>query len=102
MRLQQSVYEQIVFLHFRPSRSDAIFRISDLFKAACYVKNLKIVLETAAVVFKKDGITDGENATALNYGDVLLQEGKVTGEEYIRLKKEADAILENRREAAWK
>ncbi len=71
-------------------------------KSVNFFRDLKIVLETAAVVFKKDGITDGENATALNYGDVLLQEGKVTGEEYIRLKKEADAILENRREAAWK
>lgn len=44
--------------------------------------DVKILFETVAVVFKRSGITDGENATALDYGDALLKAGKVSKEKY--------------------
>ncbi len=47
-----------------------------------FLSDLKILFETVAVVFTRSGITDGENATALDYGDVLLKEGRVTKAKY--------------------
>ena len=44
--------------------------------------DVKILFETVAVVFKRSGITDGENATALDYGDALLKAGKINREKY--------------------
>lgn len=42
----------------------------------------KIVLDTVMKVFKSEGITDGDMATAMDYGDYLLFKGKVSLEEY--------------------
>ena len=47
-----------------------------------FLGDVKILFETVAVVFKRSGITDGENATAFDYGDVLLKEGKVSKAKY--------------------
>ena len=47
-----------------------------------FLGDVKILLETVAVVFKRSGITDGENATALDYGDALLKSGKVSKPQY--------------------
>ena len=47
-----------------------------------FLSDLKILFETVAVVFKRSGITDGENATALDYGDALLREGRVSKAKY--------------------
>ena len=47
-----------------------------------FLGDAKILLETVAAVLKRDGITDGENATALDYGDALLKEGKISKEQY--------------------
>ncbi len=47
-----------------------------------FLNDVKILFETVAVVFKRSGITDGENATALDYGDALLKEGKISKEKY--------------------
>ena len=47
-----------------------------------FLGDVKILFETVAVVFKRSGITDGENATALDYGDALLKEGKVSQAKY--------------------
>lgn len=59
--------------------------------------DFKLVLETVKTAFiKAEGITDGENATALDYGDVLLREGKVSREEYNQKQFEAKRILEER------
>jgi lipopolysaccharide/colanic/teichoic acid biosynthesis glycosyltransferase len=44
--------------------------------------DVKILFETVAVVFKRSGITDGENATALDYGDALLRAEKITQAKY--------------------
>ena len=38
---------------------------------------------------KQEGITDGDMATAYDYGDWLLKEGKVSKEVYDELQKEA-------------
>ncbi len=55
--------------------------------------DVKILWETIAVVFRRSGITDGENATALDYGDALLKEGKVSQEKYDALQAYANNIL---------
>ena len=56
--------------------------------------DVKLVLKTVKTAFiKAEGITDGENATALDYGDVLLKDGKVTLEEYNALQAQARNIL---------
>ena len=44
-------------------------------------------------VFKRSGITDGENATALDYGYALLKEGKVSKEKYNALQAYARNII---------
>lgn len=54
-----------------------------------FLSDVKILFETVAVVFKRSGITDGENATALDYGDALLKAGKVSKEKYDALQAHA-------------
>lgn len=44
--------------------------------------DLKILFLTVARVFARDGITDGEMATAEDLGDYLLRTGKLTKEAY--------------------
>lgn len=62
-----------------------------------FLGDLKIVLDTVKVaLIKHEGITDGENATALDYGDALLKEHKVTKEKYDALQACARKILEGR------
>lgn len=59
--------------------------------------DVKILLETIKVAFiKAEGITDGENATALDYGDALLKAGQVTQKEYNQKQIEARQILDAR------
>ena len=56
--------------------------------------DLKLVLETIKTAFiKAEGITDGENATALDYGDALLKAGKVSPEEYDALQTYARTLI---------
>ena len=60
--------------------------------------DVKLVFETVKVaIFRHDGITDGENPTAVDYGDYLLNDGKVSEEEYNRKQDEAKSILETRK-----
>lgn len=64
-------------------------------KKVSFINDAKIVLETVKVAFiNHDGITDGENATALDYGDALLKSGAINTEEYERKQLEAKKILE--------
>ena len=56
--------------------------------------DVKILFETVAVVIKRSGITDGENVTALDYGDVLLKEGKVSKLQYDALQAHARKLIE--------
>lgn len=61
-----------------------------------FVGDVKILVETIVAVFKKSGITDGENATALDYGDALLKEGKISKEQYMILQNKAKELLNAR------
>ena len=69
-----------------------------------YEKNItllndaKLVLRTLKKAGEAEGITDGVNATALDYGDVLLKEGKIDRETYDRKQMEAMKLLQ---EAGW-
>ena len=55
--------------------------------------DVKILFQTVAAVFKRSGITDGENATALDYGDALLKAGKVTKPQYDALQAHARNLI---------
>ena len=61
-----------------------------------FLGDVKILFQTIAAVFKRSGITDGENATALDYGDALLLSGKISKERYDALQAESQKLLENR------
>jgi lipopolysaccharide/colanic/teichoic acid biosynthesis glycosyltransferase len=59
--------------------------------------DLKLIVDTVMVAFfKHEGITDGENATALDYGDALLKEGAISLEEYEKKQVEAKQLLKLR------
>ena len=58
-----------------------------------FLSDVIILFQTVAAVFKRNGITDGENATALDYGDALLKDGKVSKSKYDALQAEAKKIL---------
>ena len=61
--------------------------------------DVKILLETVAVVFKRSGITDGENATALDYGDALLKAGKVSRPRYDALQAYARNLIKEHKKS---
>lgn len=65
-----------------------------------YIKNItfwgdiKIIFQTFIKSFiKPEGITEQNSATATDYGDYLLQKGKVTKEEYQQKQQEALQLL---------
>ncbi|MBR4173517.1 MAG: sugar transferase, partial [Clostridia bacterium] len=57
--------------------------------------DLRLVLKTAKQVFIRENITATTEETdiALDFGDALLQKGKITKEEYDRKQQEANEIL---------
>lgn len=55
--------------------------------------DLKIVFRTIYKVFAKEGITEEGCATAMDYGDWLLLNSKVSQEEYADKQKEAEKLL---------
>ena len=59
--------------------------------------DVKILIGTVFAIIKRSGITDGENATALDYGDALLKAGMITQDEYNRKQKEAKRLLGDKR-----
>lgn len=59
-----------------------------------FLRDVKIVIDTIVVVFKRSGITDGVNATALDYGDALLKDGKISKEKYDAELAHAKHVLE--------
>lgn len=64
-----------------------------------FLGDMRIFIETMFIVFKKSGITDGENATALDYGDALLKAGKINTVEYTKKQAETKYLLmEHQRE----
>lgn len=59
-----------------------------------FLGDLRIIFETVIKAFvKQEGITDGDMATAEDYGDYLLHNRKVSQEEYDKKQKEAKNIL---------
>lgn len=54
-----------------------------------FMGDVKIIFKTAEKVFKKEGITQDNMATAADYGDYLLDIGKVDKEEYDCKQREA-------------
>lgn len=59
-----------------------------------FIGDLKIIFQTVVKAFvKREGITDGNMATAYDYGEWLLKTEKISREEYDRKKKEAKEIL---------
>lgn len=56
--------------------------------------DVKLVLKTVKVaLIKQENVTDGEHATALDFGDALLKDGKVTREKYNALQAYAKDLL---------
>ncbi len=59
-----------------------------------FLGDMKIIFQTVMKAFvKQEGITDGNMATAYDYGDWLLKEGKVSKEEYIKKQDKAKSLL---------
>ncbi len=54
-----------------------------------FIGDVKIIYKTVEKVFKKEGITMGNMATAADYGDYLLSEGRVSESEYAQKQIEA-------------
>ena len=56
--------------------------------------DVKIIFQTVMKAFvKKEGITDGDMATAYDYGDWLLKTDEITEEEYERKQEKAKELL---------
>lgn len=56
--------------------------------------DLKLIFQTVMKAFvKQEGITNGDMATAYDYGDWLLKEKKVSKEEYLEKQEEAKELL---------
>lgn len=56
--------------------------------------DMKIIFQTVIKAFiRQEGITDGDMATADDYGDWLLKKGKVTKEKYEKKQEEAKSLL---------
>lgn len=56
--------------------------------------DVKIIFRTVMKAFiKQEGITDGDMATAYDYGDWLLKEGKISREQYDEGQSQAKEIL---------
>ena len=59
-----------------------------------FLGDAKIVLQTVMKAFvKQEGITEGDMATAQDYGDYLLEMGKVSWEEYEKKQERARWLL---------
>lgn len=58
--------------------------------------DLKIVIRTIMKVLTKDGINGKGQATALDYGDWLLENGKVSREDYLIIQAKAREIADGR------
>lgn len=54
-----------------------------------FIGDLKIIYKTVEKVFKKEGITMDNMATAADYGDYLLSESRVSESEYAQKQQEA-------------
>lgn len=63
-----------------------------------FLGDVKIIFQTVIKAFvKQEGITDGDMVTAYDYGDWLLQAGKISQEEYEKKQLEAKKLLSDNR-----
>ena len=62
-------------------------------KGITFIGDMKIIFKTIAKVFKKEGITQDNMATAADYGDYLISCGRVSKEEYNQKQKEAKKFV---------
>lgn len=62
-------------------------------KHITFLGDMRIILKTVIKVFVKDGINEDGQATALDYGDYLLKNGKVDIEKYEELQQKANIIV---------
>lgn len=62
-----------------------------------FIGDAKVLFQTIAAVFKRAGITDGDNVTALDFGDALLKAGKISQAEYDAEQAQAKHLLEEHR-----
>ena len=63
-------------------------------KNVSFLGDIKIIFQTVMKAFiKHEGITDGDMATAYDYGDWLLKSGKITAAEYKEKQEEAGRLL---------
>ena len=63
-------------------------------KKVSFLGDVKIIFQTVMKAFvKQEGITDGDMATAYDYGDWLLREEKITREQYDEGQTQAKDIL---------
>lgn len=59
-----------------------------------FLGDVRIIFQTVMKAFvKHEGITDGDTATAYDYGDWLLKEGRISKEEYLKKQEEAKVLL---------
>ena len=69
-----------------------------------YIKNISfindviILFSTVIAVFKRSGVTDGNNATSLDYGDALMRAGKISKLRYDALQDQAKRIIDAQNE----
>lgn len=64
-------------------------------KKITFIGDLRIIADTVKQVVKKSGITMEGMETAMDFGDVLLAEGRVSKEEYDRKQTEAKRLIES-------
>ena len=62
-------------------------------KCLSFFEDIKIIFQTILITIKREGITEQGMATAVDYGDSLLKEGRVSQEEYCVKQIEADEYL---------
>lgn len=63
-------------------------------KKITFLGDVKIIMDTVKkAIIKREGITDGDMITAMDYGDALLKNGKISREEYQKKHAEAKALL---------
>lgn len=56
--------------------------------------DIKIIILTILKVLKKEGISEEGESTATDYGDYLLENGKITEEEYLEKQSEAKKMID--------
>lgn len=72
---------------------DKLNKDLDYIKHISFLGDIKIILQTALKVLRRDGITEEGESTATDFGDYLLQTEKISKEEYVEKQHEARNIL---------